>query len=284
MIFDKDANFPYPVLSYKSDSYEYNDFMLSINLDENTMNYKLYIKYNIESDFIKKLLLHGQAQLLLIIKSKDNSFYPIGIKQNSLEIPKSRLALSSRTSIQLFIQSKEEINFADNEDLNSFYSEFKDEIVVPKNALLGYSNTVVFDGSIKKPLDLFEKKVDETLKSDIKIQLSSETIVIVYKNKELQFANSSYGQAINNPYVYMGLQKALYRFIQNNSEENDDEVEINEIEVPYDALDVKLYNLMKRKMVDVVNYDNIDEVIYAISDKILDKYSSAVWRLQQNGN
>ena len=53
MIFDKDANFPYPVLSYKSDSYEYNDFMLSINLDENTMNYK-------EGD---KILIMGSLEI-----------------------------------------------------------------------------------------------------------------------------------------------------------------------------------------------------------------------------
>ena len=68
--------------------------------------------------------------------------------------------------------------------------EFKDEIIVPKNSILGFSNSVIFDGSSAKPLDLFEKKVDPNLKSDIKIELTSETIVINYKNEALQFIDS----------------------------------------------------------------------------------------------
>lgn len=72
----------------------------------------------------------------------------------------------------------------------------------------------------------------------------------------------------------MGLQKALYRFVMNNGE--DGEVDLDEIDVPENSLDLKLYNLMKKKMVTEVNLENIDSVIYLISDKILEKFSSAV--------
>ena len=72
----------------------------------------------------------------------------------------------------------------------------------------------------------------------------------------------------------MGLQKALYRFVMNNGE--DGEVDLDEIDVPENSLDLKLYNLMKEKMVTEVNLENIDSVIYLISDKILEKFSSAV--------
>lgn len=74
----------------------------------------------------------------------------------------------------------------------------------------------------------------------------------------------------------MGLQKALYRFIMNYKEENGEDVYIDEMEPPVDGLDLKLYNLMKKKMVDEVNIDCIDEVIYAISDKILERYTDAL--------
>lgn len=80
----------------------------------------------------------------------------------------------------------------------------------------------------------------------------------------------------------MGLQKALYRFILNNGE--GEEVDLDSIDVPDEGLDFKLYNLMKKKMITEINLDNLDEVIYLISDKILDKYTAAVRRMYSNGN
>ena len=83
----------------------------------------------------------------------------------------------------------------------------------------------------------------------------------------------------------MGLQKALTRFIRRNVEDKDDEeIDIDSMDIPEDELDLKLYNLMKKKMVQELSYDNIDEVIYKISDKILERYSSAVRRLYSDGN
>lgn len=283
MIYKKDANFPYPILTNTSNSYENCNFTLDVNLEENTNDYIFEIDYDISSEFITRLLERGQAELILVIKSKDNKFFNLEFGEKVKYISKTRISLSKRTTIQLFIQSKEEISFSDNHDLSSFYNEFKDEIVVPKNSILGFSNCPMFDGSISRPLELFEKKVDPNLKSDVKIEIGSETIIINYKNEELQFANMSQGSAFNNPYVYMGLQKALYKFIVNNDKDHE-EVNIEEMEPPTSELEFKLYNLMKKKKVSELNIDNIDEVIYAISDKILEKYSVAVRRLYSDGN
>lgn len=283
MIYKKDANFPYPILTNTSNSYDNCSFILDINLEENTNEYIFEINYDITSPFIEKLLQNGQATLVLIIQSKDNKFFNIEYGQKTKSISKSRISLSKRTTIQLFIQSNEEINFKNNYDLSSFYEEFKDEIYVPKNSILGFSNSVIFDGSTNKPLELFEKKVNPNLKSDVKIELGSETIIINYKNEALQFTDLPQSSTFNNPYVYMGLQKALYRFIVNNSEDHEC-VDLDEIEPPNDGLDFKLYNLMKKKKISELNIENIDEVIYSISDKMLEKYTAAVRRLYSDGN
>ena len=282
MIYKKDANFPYPLLTNTSNSYDGCNFILDIELNENTYDYIIQIDYDIESDFIKNLIDQNKAQLVLIVQSKDNKFFNIKQGQRQIHIPKTRISFNKRTTVQLLIQAKEDVNFKENDDLNSFYSTIKDQINVPKHAVLGFSNSVVFDGSIAKPLDLFEKKVDTNLKSEVKIELGSETIIINYRNEDYQFIDSPACSSLNNIYVYMGLQKALYRFIMTNGE--DDEVDLDEIEIPTDGLDMKLYQLMKSKMVKSVSVENMDEVICAITDKIIDKYTSAVRGLYANGN
>lgn len=278
MIYKKDANFPYPLLTNTSTSYKNCNFILDVNLQENTHNYRFEIDYQIDSAFITELLESGQAQLVLVIQSKDNKFFNLNFGDKAKEISKSRISLSKRTTVQLLIQSKEDISFKDNNDLSSFYKEFKNEIVVPKNSVLGFSNSVVFEGSNAKPLELFEKKVNPNIKSDIKIELGRETIIINYKNEELQFSDSPVSAALNNPYIYMGLQKALYRFIVNNGEDGE-LVDLESIDPPADGLDFKLYNLMRKKMISELSIENIDEVICSISDKILERYNAAVRRL-----
>lgn len=282
MIYKKDANFPYPILTNGSNSYKNSNFILDVNLEENVHNYIFCIDYDIDSEFIKELLENGQAQLVLIVQSKDNKFFPLKYGEKVKEISKSRISLSKRTTIQLLIQAKSNISFMNNIDLSSFYEEFKNEIVVPKNSVLGFSNSLIFEGSTTKPLDLFEKKVNNNLKSDIKIELGSETIIINYRNENLQFSDSPQSSILNNPYIYMGLQKALYRFLLNNGD--GEEVDLDYIDPPTDGLDFKLYNLMKKKMINELNTDNMDEVIYAISDKILDKYTAAVRRMYSSGS
>lgn len=284
MIYKKDANFPYPVLTNASNSYEDSNFTLDVNLEENINIYRFEINYEIDSNFINNLLEKGQAQLILVVQSKDNKFFNINLGEKIKEIPKSRISLSKRTTIQLLIQAKEDINFEENHDLSSFYDDVKSDIVVPKNSILGFSNTVIFEGSNIKSLDLFERKIDPTLKSDIKIDIGSDAIIINYKSEELQFSDMPISATLNNPYVYMGLQKALYRFIVNNSEDGEEIVYLDSIDVPEDGLDLKLYDLMNKKMIDEVSIENIDEVIYTISNKILEKYTAAVRGLYRDGN
>ena len=282
MIYKKDANFPYPVLTNSSNSYKDCNFTLDVNLEENTHNYRFTIEYDIDSEFINELLNYGQAELILVVQSKDNKFFILKNGEKYIEISKSRISLSKRTTIQLLIKAKENISFKNNYDLSEFYEEFKDQIIVPKNSVLGFSNSLIFEGSTTKPLEIFEKKIDPNLKCDIKIELGSETIIINYKNEALQFRDSSQSGSLNNPYIYMGLQKALYRFIINNG--NGEEVDLDSIDYPTEGLDFKLYNLMKKKMITNLNLDNMDEVIHTISDKIIDKYAVAVRRMYSSGN
>ena len=283
MIYKKDANFPYPILTNSSTSYETSQFILDVQLQENVHNYRFDIEYQISSDFINELLIRGEAHLVLVIQSRDNKFYPLSRSQKFIEIPKSRISISKRTSIQLHLQSKTEISFTKNDDLSEFYDSFKDQIIVPKHAILGFSNVVMFEGSSTKPFELFEKKLDESLKSDIKIELGSETIIIYYRKPEFQFNDIPQSQTLNNPYIYTGLHTALHRFIVNNSEDGE-LVDLEEIEPPLDTLDLKLYQLMRKKMIRELGIDTIDEVIYAISDRIIEKYAAAVKGLIAYGN
>lgn len=282
MIYKKDANFPYPLLTNTSTSYVNSEFTLDVDLKENTNSYMFVLDYEIDSEFVKKQLEEKKAKLILVIQSRDNKFFPLNYGEKVVEIKRSRISLNKRTTIQLLIQANEEILLAENDELSSFYDALKQELVIPRHGIVGFSNLVLFDGSDPKPLDIFEKKLDPTLKSDIRIDLDSDTIVINYKNEALQFVDSCQSNILNNTYVYMGLQKALYRFIMYYG--TDEEVVLSEIPVPESGLDFKLYNLMNAKMIERVCLDNVDEVIYAISDKILEKYTNAVRRFYQNGN
>ncbi len=65
------------------------------------------------------------------------------------------------------------------------------------------------------------------------------------------------------------------RFVMNYSEDGED-VYLDEIDVPENGLDLKLYNLMRKKMIDHISFDDIDEVIALISDRILEKFTNSV--------
>ncbi|PID06028.1 MULTISPECIES: hypothetical protein [unclassified Sporosarcina] len=282
MIYKKDANFPYPVLTNTSNSYESGGFTLNVDLKENTDNYRFDIEYEIESDFLKELLFTRKAKLYLVVQSKDNKFFEVDLNTMFIDIPKTRISINNRTSLQMSIQSKEEISFAYNDDINSFFKEFREEIIVSRYAILGFSNTVIFEGSSSRPFDLFERKVNSALSSAIKIELGSETIIIHYRDVDLQFVGLPMSGNFNNPYIYMGLQKALSRFISNYGE--DGQVDLHDIDLPTDQLDAKLYRLMKAKMVFELTTETIDEAIYNISDKVIEKYALAVKGLATSGD
>lgn len=284
MIYTKKANFPYPVLMNFTDDYCNPVFELDVDMKENVEDYIINIQWEIGSEFIEDLLKSKKADLIFIIKSRDNQFYCLDnmSKRNDRSatqkvIPKSKLSINTRTVMQLMVQAKENIDFKENDDLNQFYDEIKSDIHIKRGNALGFSNTVIFDGSQKKPLQLFEKKIDKDLKSDIEIRLSEETIIILYKKEELQFVGLQNSRELNYPYIYMGLQKALISFINHaNDGDLDEEVQIDEIELPESELEIKLYNLMKDKNIEELSMDNLDEVIYKISDHLLMRYCDVI--------
>ncbi|MER2010276.1 MAG: hypothetical protein ABS939_22815 [Psychrobacillus sp.] len=283
MIYKKDANFPYPILSSNTFAYEESDLLIKVSFEEDGDDYKFKINSLLTSEFVQRLLATGLAKYLLVIQSKDTKFFSLSPDHLQVAISKSRMSLSSRTSIQMHVVANVDISFAHNNELNSFYDELKSSITVPKFSMLGFSNIVTFEGGMKNPLDLFEKRLDPHLSSAIKFELGTECIIIHFRDEETQFQSMAKGNAFLNPYLYTGLRMALERFINNYADEEDDGlVELSQITQPDDLLDYKLYNLMISKAVEELSIENIDEVIGHISHQIIEKYVKAVKELVAN--
>ena len=177
MIYKKDANFPYPILTNTSNAYNNAKFHLVIGLDEIGNDYCFEPQYDISSEFIKSQIQSENASLILVVQNKDTKFYEMDQDQKFIKIPRERISIKEKTSIQLLIKAKEDISFINNEDLSDFYGNFKESILVPKNSILGLSNIITLN-VIKKPQELFEKKIDPKLKGPFEIELSNETIIL----------------------------------------------------------------------------------------------------------
>lgn len=283
MIYSKDATFPYPVLIHGSENYKNNEFILDVELQENNNEYRFLIEYSINSIFLNTLIQTDKAELIFIVQSKDNKFYFLKKDEYEIRIPKNRISLSKRTTLQLIIRANENISLKENLDLNEFYTDIRSDVYIPAHGVMALSNIVLYDGSNIKPFELFEKKLDPSIKSDISIELGEETILIVYRSEEFQFNTFPGSTALNYPYIYMGLQKALYKMIVENSEDHES-LNIDDMEPPTNGLSFKLYNLLKSKFVNELNINNIDQVIYSISDKIIEKYVQVIKGIGENGN
>lgn len=271
MIYNKEANFPYPVLSPQSFDYNNFDFNLKVNIEEVEDNYKFTITYTMDSPFIKKQLINRKAKLFLIIETKDAKIFEL--KDTELIVAKSRISLKRSTKFQLFIAATGRFTFMNNSDLDEFYDVMKKRIVLDKGNILAYSNVENFTGELKKPYELFDYAIDSTIKSDIQIRLTSEMIVIVYKTKELRYVGMAPQSNLNYHYVYMGLQKALLKLL---FEEETDTLVVNDVTEPKSGLSQKLVNLLSLKHVTEVNFENLDEMIHKISDSIILKHFEAV--------
>ena len=280
MIYKKDANFPYPILTNTSNAYNNAKFHLVIGLDEIGNDYCFEPQYDISSEFIKSQIQSENASLILVVQNKDTKFYEMDQDQKFIKIPRERISIKEKTSIQLLIKAKEDISFINNEDLSDFYGNFKESILVPKNSILGLSNIITLN-VIKNPQELFEKKIDPNLKGPFEIELSNETIILKFKNENYQFVDIPNNRDLNNAYIREGLGRAVINFVINNGEEN--VVEIDEIDPPEVELDFKLYNLMKSRNVKEVSLENIDEVVNIIGNNIIEKFTNAVRGLY-NGN
>ena len=280
MIYKKDANFPYPILTNTSNAYNNAKIHLVIGLDEIGNDYCFEPQYDISSEFIKSQIQSENASLILVVQNKDTKFYEMDQDQKFIKIPRERISIKEKTSIQLLIKAKEDISFINNEDLSDFYGNFKESILVPKNSILGLSNIITLN-VIKKPQELFEKKIDPNLKGPFEIELSNETIILKFKNENYQFVDIPNNRDLNNAYIREGLGRAVINFVINNGEDN--VVEINEIDPPEVELDFKLYNLMKSRNIKEVGLENIDEVVNIIGNNIIQKFTDAVRGLY-NGN
>lgn len=285
MIYKRDANFPYPILSETSLSYREYSFDLDINVSESKDLYIFEVDMRLGSNFLDALVLEESASFYLVIQSKDNKVFPLNAYRDvqEIKVKKSRIALSSKTNIQVFLISTKNINMSENYELETFYDEYKEEINIPRNSLLAYSNVVEFNGDLKKPLDLFEKRVDGTIDSEILVESRSDVIVLTFKKKEFQFNNRS--PHYLNPYIYIGLSRALTSFYYNNiSDQELEYIDIREMIPPASELETKLYQLMKSKGVELLSIDTLDSVISLITDKPIEKFVNSIESEKLYGN
>lgn len=283
MIYNKDAVFPYPVLSRTSQSYQENYFTFDVNVtDEDEANYEFSLNYKISSPFLIKLLQEDKAALMLIIQSGDNYFEKISYGQEKINLKKNRLSLSKRTKLQLHILSMEKITFNQAEDLVKFYNDYKDEIEVKRHSLLAYSDEVIFESSEEKPVDLFEQLIDSELPIPFKVELTSETIRLIFKNREISLEDSHIKASLRNLYVYIGLIRALTEFIESNI--GNEEFIVLETIDPEKGLHRKLKDLMMNRGVTDIDPENLDYVIQKMSDNIIVKYTNGVREMVENEN
>lgn len=278
MIYFKETIFPHPILYNNCSDYISNKFELDVELSQNSEYYIFEISYEINSEFIMNLIKEGRVKKFLIIKTDDTSFFELS-EGNKLEINVKKISLNSKTKVQLFLQAKEDISFDKNEDLNIFYNDYKDQIIIKKGMCIAFSNVIEYEGSKNNPFDLFEKNLNSNLKSDLKVNLTEQSIVIEYKNQDSFFFDVD-KKSIINTYLYIGLQKALINFLSENSEEKlvDANVffeDLEDIEEDF-TLNGKLIKLLKSKKVQSLSLDNLDEVIHLISDGMIRKYVQAV--------
>ena len=284
MIYNKDAAFPYPVLSHTSSSYENNDFEFNVDtIKETKETYIFPLSYTIGSSFIEQLILEKKATLVLIVQSGDNYFEELSYNQKEIVLPKNRLSLSKRTRLQLHIQTLETIDFSMADDLSNFYAPYKSDIRLKRHTLLGYSNEVVFEGSEVKPLDIFEQSIKENLTVPFEVKITNETILLLFRDRESSLEVSDVSNHLRNMYFYIGLNRALTEFI--NVYGNDEEfIDLTSLPVMEKGLHEKLKDLMISKNIKELDPDNLDETIQSISDDIIEKYIEGVKGMIEDGN
>lgn len=288
MIYSKACTFPYPVLQNDLDDYINSDFsLIDVDIIDSDNEYKIRLTNSLSSNFLKELLISNKAKIIAVFKSKDNQFFSLdSINEHIIKIKKRKLNLADKTKVQLLIIANEDICLSNNNELNDFYSNFKEKLNIKRGSAIAISSIVTCDGSLKKPFDLFSKRFDPELNTDLNIKLEDEVICIVYKNEDIVFNSISNSRNFTNPYLYIGLQKALFNIIATYSKNRDleegidlDELDIHELK---NSLDEKIVTILRDKKIKDLNFDNIDEVIQKISDNIIKKYVNSVKGLATN--
>lgn len=284
MIYSKDAAFPYPILSRTSSSYQKNYFDFKVSqIEETEDSYIFPFEYKISTPFIEQLLKEKKAAMIFIVQSGDNYFERIEYGENAIKLSKKRLSLSKRTKLQLHIQTVEEINFKEATDLSVFYHELRDKIIVKKNSLLGYSDEVVFEGDEIKSVDLFEQSINPNLEVPFKVELTSEIIKLVFRDKQYNFSPGNMRKSIRNMYFYIGLNRALVEFIQEHGKD-EEFISLTEMQEPEKDLHIKLKELMLHKNITELDLESLDIVIQRVSDGIIEKFVEGVKELAESGS
>jgi hypothetical protein len=280
MIFLKNVTFPYPIFAPFSDDYFKGTFEFNVeDVIDDEDKYKIEIRYELEHPFFVKLLQKNFAKLYFVI---DNvTYFYFEVKSNFFNISKSRVALNKRTRFQLMIVTQSPISYKQNNYLDHEFRENQDEIIIQANQTIALSNVITYDGELKKPYDLFMFRVDPNLRQEIKIDISNEIITIIYSDPKFKYDGFTKAKHLNNHYVYLGLTQALFRMLNQYGGENQ-EIIISDQETFSEELNKKLLSLLKIYKVEVVNQENLDEVIHAISDKVILKHYNAIKELNRN--
>lgn len=286
MIYNKDAVFSYPILSNSNDSYVNNEFYFNVeNIIENEDSYKITFDYNIGSSFIESTINQDRAVLILIIQSKDNKFYEIEKGQKSIIVPKNRISFSDKVKAQLHIQSIEPIPLKNCTELNSFYNQIKKGLEIRKNSLIGYSNVSTVRNTGKQGISLFEKVIDPTLKEDFAVTLTGNHILLKFKNEKFLLHQIMRDPNILNMYLYVGLDRAISQFIEENLKIDEDSLLLEEIDDSnLNNLNYRLYILLMDKGINEVTKSSIDKLVQKIASGIIPKFTKAIERMFNSGN
>lgn len=285
MIYNKDAAFSYPVLTNSNNSYINSVFDFSIdNIIDKTNTYELTFQYNIESSFVKHLLASNIASLILIIQSDDNLFFELEDNQTFVSIAKSRITFNEKVRAQIHIQSKETILFDQCNELNQFYSSIKNGISISKNSLVGYSNVSTIRNTGKEGIALFEKTVDPKMEMDFSVQLSNKSIILKFKEDRHLLKTTARSRDIMNIYLYNGLQRALNQFLNEHVEDDEEGLYLEDIDdSSLNNLHYKMYQLLNKRGISEVSYDNIDKLVQKLAPRIIEKFTHSIERLNENG-
>lgn len=277
MIYNKEASFSYPVFAENNNSYANPHFNFDVsNLTATDDEYIFTIEYDLNSSFLNELIEQQEASFVFIINTSDNFFVKLEPGQKIIRVSNKRLSFNSRATIQLQIQAEKTIQFNNADGLNTFYELFKANVEVDKYSLLGYTQKVTYTNPDKYPIDLFRYKIDSNLPHDFEIELTPNDIVMKVRIERYLFPNIINRNSMLNMYIYVGLSRALNQFMRNNIQktngEEEAEIWLDTLSTTDSILNEKLLELMKDHAVEYVSYENIDDVIHQISDRIIDKF------------
>lgn len=292
MIYNnKNAVFNYPVFTNNSNSYNSQDFILSIkDVKQDNETNEIFYEIQIDSLFIKGLIESKKVAMICVIQSKDNQYYMIDQMKGKIVVPKTQLSLKRSTNIQILLKATEDIDFINCFELTPTFNSVKDEIKIPKNNLVGYSNVEILSGVEVNSVELFERKINRDLNVPFKVTLTENNIVLNFQDSKYLLDQFSRPNALNNMYIYVGLSRALQNFIINNrilSEEGYDDLAIEMDQVDQSGLSVldqKLYGLLINKNIELLEFSTIDEPVNQIAPEIIDSFVNEVLRGRENEN